>query len=299
MTAQPEVLLVHPGGPFWVRRDEGVWSIPKGEYEPGEDPRAAAWREFAEELGHDPPQVDPDDVWFLGEVRQSSAKRVQAWAVPGDLDVTTIASNDVEMDWPRGSGRVITFPEIDRAGWFAPRRSPAADPAGSGRAARPLRGAAAVHRAAATGSASCGQRRGRSRDRRRNDHRSTEPRPTARRRRTSTGGRSAVALGDGGEGSAATRRWTDGAIRPPVTAAKPSIRSSGAMMRPSAPLPPTVVAATSDRHQVRTRRPAGFDPPVVRIPAQASEIDVRPRRGRAGAPPRSPWRAPGVCATAP
>ena len=114
----PEVLLVHPGGPFWVRRDEGVWSIPKGEFEPGEDPRAAAWREFAEELGHDPPQVDPDDVWYLGEVRQSSAKRVQAWAVPGDLDVTTIASNDVEMDWPRGSGRVITFPEIDRAGWF-------------------------------------------------------------------------------------------------------------------------------------------------------------------------------------
>lgn len=111
-----EVLLVHPGGPFWARRDDGAWSIPKGEVEPGEDPAAVAPREFREELGIDA----PSDVGAvaLGEVRQDGGKVVIAWAVEGEADVTEIASNTFEMDWPRGSGRTQAFPEVDRAGWF-------------------------------------------------------------------------------------------------------------------------------------------------------------------------------------
>lgn len=110
-----EVLLVHPGGPAWARRDAGAWSVPKGEYEPGEEPLAAAQREFAEELGSAPPAGDYVD---LGEIRQRSGKVVRAWAVPGDLDVDAAHSNTFTMEWPPRSGRIQEFPEIDRAQWF-------------------------------------------------------------------------------------------------------------------------------------------------------------------------------------
>ena len=111
-----EVLLVHPGGPYWAKKDDGAWSIPKGEYEPGEDPLAVAFREFREELGLDPPgSVAPA---FLGELRQPGGKLVSAWAVPGDLDVGTVRSNAFTMEWPPRSGRTAEFPEVDRAGWF-------------------------------------------------------------------------------------------------------------------------------------------------------------------------------------
>lgn len=111
-----QVLLVHPGGPFWARKDLGAWSIPKGEYADGEDPSEVARREFAEELG----SAAPDGpLVALGEVRQRGGKRVTGWAVEGDLDTTRTSSNQVEMEWPRNSGRRITFPEVDRAEWFA------------------------------------------------------------------------------------------------------------------------------------------------------------------------------------
>lgn len=109
-----EVLLVHPGGPFWARKDQHAWSIPKGEHEPSEDAYAVARREFEEELGQPAPE---GSYVFLGEVRQSAAKRVSAWAVEADLDVSTVVSNSFEMEWPRGSGRMQTFPEVDRAAW--------------------------------------------------------------------------------------------------------------------------------------------------------------------------------------
>src|SRR5438067_5821146 len=99
-----EVLLVHPGGPMWSRRDAGAWSIPKGEYDDGEDPLVAARREFAEELGAAPPQSQPRD---LGEVRQKSGKSVRAWALRGDLDPSQIRSNTCEIEWPPRSGRRI------------------------------------------------------------------------------------------------------------------------------------------------------------------------------------------------
>ncbi len=110
-----EVLLVHPGGPFWARRDAGAWSIPKGEYEPGEDPLAAARREFEEELGLAPPSVEPVD---LGEVRQKSGKLVRAWALAGELDPNAVVSNTFSLQWPPGTGRMREFPEVDRAQWF-------------------------------------------------------------------------------------------------------------------------------------------------------------------------------------
>jgi predicted NUDIX family NTP pyrophosphohydrolase len=110
-----EVLLVHPGGPFWARRDAGAWSIPKGEYSPEEDPLQAARREFAEELGSQAPAGEPAD---LGEVRQKSGKVVRAWAMAGDLDADTIVSNTFALEWPPRSGRVNEFPEVDRAEWF-------------------------------------------------------------------------------------------------------------------------------------------------------------------------------------
>jgi predicted NUDIX family NTP pyrophosphohydrolase len=111
----PEVLLVHPGGPFWAKKDNGVWSIPKGEHGEDEDPRATALREFEEETGAAPP---PGALADLGTVRLKSGKRVAAWAVEGDLDPETIHSNTFEMEWPPRSGRSQEFPEIDRAGWF-------------------------------------------------------------------------------------------------------------------------------------------------------------------------------------
>jgi predicted NUDIX family NTP pyrophosphohydrolase len=111
-----EVLLVHPGGPFWARKDAGAWSIPKGEYSDDEDPLAAARREFAEELGSEPPPGEPSD---LGEIRQKSGKLVHAWALAGDLDASEIRSNTFTLEWPPRSGRMGEFPEVDRAQWFA------------------------------------------------------------------------------------------------------------------------------------------------------------------------------------
>jgi predicted NUDIX family NTP pyrophosphohydrolase len=110
-----EVMLVHMGGPFWARKDAGAWSIPKGEYAPGEDPLAAARREFAEEIGRPAPPGTPID---LGELRQSSGKRIRVWAIEADLDVTNIESNEFELEWPPRSGRTRRFPEVDRAAWF-------------------------------------------------------------------------------------------------------------------------------------------------------------------------------------
>jgi predicted NUDIX family NTP pyrophosphohydrolase len=110
-----QVLLVHPGGPFWTKRDLGAWSIPKGECDAGEDPRAAAWREFGEELGT---PVPDGEALELGEIRQKAGKVVLAWAVAGDLDPERITSNTFEMEWPPRSGRTQSFPEVDRAGWF-------------------------------------------------------------------------------------------------------------------------------------------------------------------------------------
>ena len=110
-----EVLLVHPGGPFWTRRDAGAWSIPKGEYEPEDDPLAAARREFEEELGSAPPGTEPLE---LGEVRQTSGKLVRAWALEGDLDATAAFSNTFTVEWPPRSGQMREFPEVDRAEWF-------------------------------------------------------------------------------------------------------------------------------------------------------------------------------------
>ena len=114
--ADLEVLLVHPGGPFWARRDDGAWSIPKGEYAAGDDPEATARREFVEELG----QALPDlPLVPLGEVRQPGGKRVVAWAVEGDVDVDAVVSNTFEMEWPPKSGRRQEFPEVDRAEWWS------------------------------------------------------------------------------------------------------------------------------------------------------------------------------------
>jgi predicted NUDIX family NTP pyrophosphohydrolase len=111
-----EVLLVHPGGPFWTSKDEGAWSVPKGEHDEGEDPLEVAIREFSEELGADPP--DASAAVSLGELRQPSGKRVTAWALEGDLDVANVRSNTFPMEWPPRSGRTAEFPEVDRAGWF-------------------------------------------------------------------------------------------------------------------------------------------------------------------------------------
>lgn len=116
MQGSIEVLIVHPGGPFWKNKREGVWSIPKGEFDPAsEDPLDAALREYAEEIGHPAPGGDPIP---LGEVTQRAGKRVVAWAVEGDLDPTTVASNTFDIEWPPKSGRTASFPEVDRAAWF-------------------------------------------------------------------------------------------------------------------------------------------------------------------------------------
>lgn len=109
------VLLVHPGGPFWKRRDEGVWSIPKGEIERGEAPLDVARREFQEELGMPPPD---GDLAPLGSIRQAGGKVVHAWASPGDVDVSDISSGTFTIEWPPRSGRMQEFPEVDRAAWF-------------------------------------------------------------------------------------------------------------------------------------------------------------------------------------
>jgi predicted NUDIX family NTP pyrophosphohydrolase len=110
-----EVFLVHPGGPFWHGKDEGAWSIPKGEYGEGENPLAAAQREFKEETGH---EVDGEFV-PLGPIKQAGGKIVTAWALEADCDADRIKSNRFSMEWPPHSGRQAEFPEIDRAGWFS------------------------------------------------------------------------------------------------------------------------------------------------------------------------------------
>lgn len=112
----PEVLLGHMGGPFFARRDAGAWTMPKGEYEPGESPWEAARREFQEELGLPPPdgQAVP-----LGEVRQAGGKLVTAWAIEADLDPAIIEPGTFTMEWPPRSGRLQEFPELDRVAWFA------------------------------------------------------------------------------------------------------------------------------------------------------------------------------------
>jgi predicted NUDIX family NTP pyrophosphohydrolase len=112
-----ELLLVHPGGPFWAKKDAGAWSIPKGEYIEGEDPLSVAKREFEEELGSPPPE---GEFLPLGELVQPSRKVVTAFAVRGDFDPASLKSNLFELEWPPKSGRMQSFPEVDRAAWFAP-----------------------------------------------------------------------------------------------------------------------------------------------------------------------------------
>jgi predicted NUDIX family NTP pyrophosphohydrolase len=112
-----ELLLVHPGGPFWVGKDEGVWSIPKGEYDEGEDARAAAVRELEEETGI---ALAPVGLLELGSIRQKGGKVVRAWAAELDVDAETLHSNTFTLEWPRGSGRLREFPEVDRAEWLDP-----------------------------------------------------------------------------------------------------------------------------------------------------------------------------------
>jgi predicted NUDIX family NTP pyrophosphohydrolase len=110
-----EVFLVHPGGPFWSKKDDGSWSIPKGEYPPTEKPLDAARREFREETGT---EMEGDSL-ALEPVRQPGGKIVHAWAVEGELDPLPIKSNTFRLEWPRGSGKFQEFPEIDKAGWFS------------------------------------------------------------------------------------------------------------------------------------------------------------------------------------
>ena len=110
-----EVLVAHMGGPFWARRDAGGWSIPKGECEAGEDPVATARREFAEEMGSPPPDGEFTE---LGERRQPSGKIVVSYAVEGDFDLSGFRSNTFSLEWPRGSGKIQEFPEMDRAEWM-------------------------------------------------------------------------------------------------------------------------------------------------------------------------------------
>jgi predicted NUDIX family NTP pyrophosphohydrolase len=112
---RPEVLLGHPGGPFFAKKDEGSWTLLKGEADPDEELRAVARREFAEETGH---QAPDGTMLELGEIRQKGGKTVVAWALAGDLDPATARSNTFEMEWPPRSGRRRAFPEIDRVEWF-------------------------------------------------------------------------------------------------------------------------------------------------------------------------------------
>jgi predicted NUDIX family NTP pyrophosphohydrolase len=109
-----EIFLVHPGGPFWANKDDGAWSIPKGELDEGEEPLEAAKREFREETG----LVAEGEYQPLEPIRQSGGKIVHAWAVQGDLQPTAVKSNTFSLEWPPGSGKMRKFPEVDRAGWF-------------------------------------------------------------------------------------------------------------------------------------------------------------------------------------
>ncbi len=113
----PEFLLVHPGGPFWAKRDEGAWSIPKGQIEDGEEARVCAIRELGEELGP-APRLDPEELIELGSIRQRGGKLVEAWAAEAEFDPERLDSNTFSIEWPPRSGREREFPEVDRAGWF-------------------------------------------------------------------------------------------------------------------------------------------------------------------------------------
>jgi len=115
-----EVLIAHPGGPFWAGKDEGAWTVPKGEYGPGADPLAAAYREFREETGFDAPS---GATISLGELRQPGGKRVTVWALEGDLDVAQASSNTFEIEWPPRSGKIREFPEVDRLEWAGVSRA--------------------------------------------------------------------------------------------------------------------------------------------------------------------------------
>jgi predicted NUDIX family NTP pyrophosphohydrolase len=114
---ETEFLLVHPGGPFWAKKDEGAWSLPKGQIEAEEEPRACAIRELEEELGP-APDLDPEELIELGSVKQKSGKVVQAWAAEAEFDPALLASNTFSMEWPPRSGNQQEFPEVDRAEWF-------------------------------------------------------------------------------------------------------------------------------------------------------------------------------------
>ncbi|HEX5592579.1 MAG TPA: NUDIX domain-containing protein [Solirubrobacterales bacterium] len=114
---ETEFLLVHPGGPFWAKKDAGAWSIPKGQIESGEEPRACAIRELEEELG-EAPELDPEQLIELGSIRQRAGKVVEAWAAEADFDPVSLASNTFTMEWPPRSGTQQEFPEVDRAEWF-------------------------------------------------------------------------------------------------------------------------------------------------------------------------------------
>jgi predicted NUDIX family NTP pyrophosphohydrolase len=118
----PKLLLVHPGGPYWAKRDEGSWSIPKGEYEDGESPRDCALRELEEELGA-APEIDPARLIDLGSVRQKSGKVVEAWGAEGEFDPAALRSNTFAIEWPPRSGTQREFPEVDRAEWLEPERA--------------------------------------------------------------------------------------------------------------------------------------------------------------------------------
>jgi predicted NUDIX family NTP pyrophosphohydrolase len=113
---QPQLFLVHPGGPFWAKKDDGAWSIPKGLYEKGEDPLAAAKREFEEETGC----VPEGPAFELGRFRQPGGKQILAWGLEGDFDLKGFKSNLFSMEWPPRSGAMQHFPEVDRAAWFSP-----------------------------------------------------------------------------------------------------------------------------------------------------------------------------------
>jgi predicted NUDIX family NTP pyrophosphohydrolase len=116
---EPEFLLVHPGGPFWAKKDAAAWTIPKGEVEPEEENVAGALRELREELGP-APQIERESLIELGSVRQKSGKVVDAWAAEGDFDPAALDSNSFEMEWPPRSGQRQSFPEVDRAAWLEP-----------------------------------------------------------------------------------------------------------------------------------------------------------------------------------
>lgn len=122
-TAGLEVLLAHPGGPYWAKKDLGAWTVPKGECESGEDLRECALRELAEELGQRVPPIAGEELVDLGSVRQKSGKLVHAWGAEGDFDPAKLSSNTFEIEWPPRSGARREFPEVDRAEWLDPDRA--------------------------------------------------------------------------------------------------------------------------------------------------------------------------------